>query len=84
MDVSTVKGERLVNENVNVNVSNEDTNTYDTTYVFDIHTNNFNPNKLSTNAFLYKLNRRMNEMNGYPDIELFIISNDRTRLYNTK
>lgn len=31
-------------------------------YVFDVNTNMFNPNKILTNRFLYKLNRRVNEM----------------------
>lgn len=82
MNVSIVKSDHLISRDVKV--SNEDTNTYDTTYVFDVHTNKFNPNKISTNTFLYKLNRRMNDMNGHHDIESLMKSNDKTRLYNTR
>ena len=82
MNVSIVKSDHLISRDLNV--SNEDTNTYDTIYIYDVHTNKYNPNKMSTNTFLYKLNRRLNDIYGHHDIESLMKSNDKRRLYNTK
>lgn len=82
MSVSMSKCEHMINNDMELPI--EDTNTCESTYVFDVHINKFNPNKISTNTFLYKLNRRMHEMDGHHDIESRIKSNDRMRWYNTK
>lgn len=60
------------------------TNTYwESKYVFDINENIFNPNKVSVNRFLFKLNRRIQntEMDIHSDTEDSF--KHRLRLYNT-
>lgn len=61
------------------------TNTYyESKYVFDINENIFNPNKVSGNHFLYKLNRRIQHMETDIHLETEDSFKHRIRLYNMK
>ena len=82
---NTTKTENEYDINNGMNLDNLFMNTYyESKYVFDINQNIFNPKKVSINSFLFKLNRRIQNMEANIHFDTEDSCKHRIRLYNTK